>query len=294
MPVMPFRQRLELAWERTGTTLCAGVEPRIEAIPACFGRGPGAVRAWGRALIAAAGPHAAALKFQIAHFAAIGAEPDLEGLLADARSAFPDRLLILDAKRSDIGSTAEYYAREAFERYGADAVTVNPYLGSDAVEPFLRWPDRGTLVLCHTSNPGAGEFQGTPPEGGTPLYERVALAARRWNGAGNVMLVVGATHPQALRRVRALAPELALLVPGVGAQGGDPGTVLAAGADASGRGLLVNVSRGLLPHFDGTGVTEADYRARVAEGCRRYADALAFPAPSSAPRPESRPSPAQR
>ena len=248
---MGFRERLEAAWSNTGTVLCAGVEPRAETTPDCFGQGLDGMRHWGRALIDSAGPHVAAFKFQIAHFAAAAAEPVLQELIRYARERHPDRILILDAKRSDIGSTADYYAREAFERYDADAVTVNPYLGSDGILPFTAWTDRGTIVLCHTSNSGAAEFQGTPPEGGVPLFERVARAARRWNEAGNVMLVVGATHLHALRRVRLLAPDVPFLVPGVGAQGGDPAAVMAAAADASGRGLLVNVSRALQPQAAG-------------------------------------------
>jgi orotidine-5'-phosphate decarboxylase len=273
---MGFRERLEAAWSNSGTALCAGVEPRLDTTPVCFGAGLQGLRQWGRAFIDSAGPHVAAFKFQIAHFAAASAEAVLEDLIRYARDRQPDRILVLDAKRSDIGSTAEFYAREAFERFDADAVTVNPYLGSDGILPFTAWTDRGTIVLCHTSNPGAAEFQGTPPEGGVPLFERVARAARRWNSAGNVMLVVGATHLHALRRVRLLAPDVPLLVPGVGAQGGDPAAVMAAGADAAGRGLLVNVSRALQPRSEGppSRLGETEWRAAITENAVRYAAVL--------------------
>jgi orotidine-5'-phosphate decarboxylase len=162
--------------------------------------------------------------------------------------------VILDAKRGDIGSTAEQYAREAFERYGADAVTVNPYMGGDTLAPFLKYTDRGVIVLCRTSNPGAAEFQDLDV-GGQPLYERVAeRAARDWNAAGNCLLVVGATWPQQLARVRALVGDMPLLVPGVGAQGGDVEQLVRAGRTAAGTGLLINSSRAIL--YAGSG---ADY-----------------------------------
>ena len=164
--------------------------------------------------------------------------------------------MILDAKRGDIGDTAALYAREAFERYDADAVTVNPYLGTDSLEPFLAYEDRATIVLCRTSNVGGGEFQAEPSE--APLYLRVArCAAEDWSQRGNVMLVAGATHPAELAEIRRAAPTIPLLVPGVGAQGGDPLAVLAAGLDASGRGVLVNSSRAILYASSGNDFAEA-------------------------------------
>ncbi|MBV8146436.1 MAG: orotidine-5'-phosphate decarboxylase, partial [Gammaproteobacteria bacterium] len=150
------------------------------------------------------------------------------------------------AKRGDIGNTAERYAIEAFERYGADAVTVNPYLGGDSLEPFLRHADRGVLILCRTSNPGAVDLQDLPV-GGRPLYQVVAeLAARRWNSRGNCLLVVGATYPRELAEVRALVGDMPLLVPGVGAQGGDVAQVVANGCTRAGTGLIISSSRAIL------------------------------------------------
>jgi orotidine-5'-phosphate decarboxylase len=154
--------------------------------------------------------------------------------------------VILDAKRGDIGHTAERYAIEAFERYGADAVTVNPYLGGDSLEPFLRHTERGVLILCRTSNPGAGDLQDLRVEG-RPLYQVVAeLAARRWNVHGNCLLIIGATYPRELAEVRALVGDMPLLVPGVGAQGGDVEPVVASGCTRSGTGLIVSSSRAIL------------------------------------------------
>ena len=165
--------------------------------------------------------------------------------------------LILDAKRGDIGDTAALYAREAFERYGAHAVTVNPYLGTDSLEPFLSHAGRGVIVLCRTSNAGSGEFQSGLIEG-APLYERVARTATDvWSRRGEVALVVGATYPDELARVRSIVGDMALLVPGIGAQGGDVAAVVRAGRDSSGYGLIVNSSRAVLYADSGTGFATA-------------------------------------
>ena len=156
--------------------------------------------------------------------------------------------MILDSKRGDVGNTAERYANEAFERYGADAVTVNPYLGGDSLEPFLKYAERGVIVLCRTSNPGARDLQDlTIDAAGRRLYHVVAdLAARRWNTRGNCLLVVGATYPQELAEVRRIVGEMPLLVPGVGAQGGDVAAVVRSGQTAAGTGLIISSSRGIL------------------------------------------------
>jgi len=154
--------------------------------------------------------------------------------------------VILDGKRGDVGHTAERYAAEAFGRYAADAVTVNPYLGSDALEPFLRHADRGVIVLCRTSNPGAGDLQDLEV-GGRRLYQVVAgLAARRWNSRGNCLLVVGATYPRELAEVRAIVGDMPLLVPGVGAQGGEVAAVVSNGQSRNGTGLIISASRAIL------------------------------------------------
>lgn len=185
-----------------------------------------------------------AFKPQIAYFAAVGAEAQLETVCEHIRSQHPDVPIILDAKRGDIGDTAALYAREAFDRYGAHAVTVNPYLGTDSIEPFL---SRGAvIVLCRTSNAGSGEFQSQRIDG-VPLYQRVArTAADSWSTMGDVSLVVGATYPEELREVRDIVGDMPLLVPGVGAQGGDPEVVVRNGARSDGNGLIVNSSRAIL------------------------------------------------
>jgi len=182
--------------------------------------------------------------------------------------------VILDAKRGDIGSTAEAYARAAFEYLGAHAITLSPYLGADALEPFLRDPERGCFVLCKTSNPGSADLQNLSLADGRPLYMEVARRAQaEWNGRRNVGLVVGATHPAELAAVRELCPDMPLLVPGVGAQGGDLAAAVRAGADARGGGMLINVSRSMMYASSGADFAEAA-RAEVA---RLRAQALDAP-----------------
>jgi orotidine-5'-phosphate decarboxylase len=175
----------------------------------------------------------------------------LRRLVAYIHAAHPGVPVILDSKRGDIGSTARNYASEAFDRYGSDAVTVNPYLGRDSAQPFLDRADKGVVVLCRTSNPGSGEFQDLPlagADGATrPLYQHVAQrVANEWNANGNCLLVVGATWPKELAEVRALTGDLPFLVPGVGAQGGDVEAVLRHGATRDGTGLVISSSRAIL------------------------------------------------
>lgn len=258
---MRFLDRLDRAWSAHDSLLCVGLDPDPARFPPVLDGRTDALTAFGCAIVDATADLVCAFKPQIAYYAAVGAEDQLAATIAHVRRVAPHALVILDAKRGDIGPTAALYAREAFERYGVDAVTVNPYLGSDAIEPFLAWEERGTVVLCRTSNPGGGEFQDRPED--DPLYLRVARrAADCWNGAGNVMLVAGGTRPAELARIRALAPELPLLVPGVGAQGGDVEAVVRAGLDGRGRGLVVNSSRAILyagsgPDFAGAARAEA-------------------------------------
>ena len=251
-----FAARLAAAHDHSDSLLCVGLDPDPKRFPSGFSRDGDGVKAFNRLIIDATAEHVCAFKPQIAYFAALGAEAALEDCIATIRDRAPHALVILDAKRGDIGDTAALYAREAFERYDADAVTVNPYLGTDSLEPFLAYEDRATIVLCRTSNVGGGEFQAEPSE--APLYLRVArCAAEDWSQRGNVMLVAGATHPVELAEIRRAAPTIPLLVPGVGAQGGDPLAVLAAGLDASGRGVLVNSSRAILYASSGNDFAEA-------------------------------------
>ena len=242
----PFRSLLARAWEKNDSLVCVGLDPEIERFPAHIRAEASPIFQFNRAIIDATADLVCAYKPQFAHYAAYEAEDQLERTIEYIHRVHPGVPVILDAKRGDIGHTAERYAIEAFERYGADAVTVNPYLGGDSLEPFLRRAERGILVLCRTSNPGAGDLQDLSV-GGRPLYQVVAeLAARRWNSRGNCLLVVGATYPRELAEVRALVGDMPLLVPGVGAQGGDVEPVVANGCTRSGTGLIISSSRAIL------------------------------------------------
>jgi len=244
--MIPFTQQLERAWRENDSLVCVGLDPEIERFPPRIRAEASPIFQFNRAVIDATADLVCAYKPQFAHYAAYEAEDQLERTIEYIHRVHPGIPVILDAKRGDIGHTAERYAIEAFERYGADAVTVNPYLGGDSLEPFLRHTERGVLVLCRTSNPGAGDLQDLRVEG-RPLYQVVAeLAARRWNVHGNCLLVIGATYPRELAEVRALVGDMPLLVPGVGAQGGDVEQVVASGCTRSGTGLIVSSSRAIL------------------------------------------------
>ncbi len=253
-----YLERLGARSKATATVLCLGLDPDPEALPAGFGRDLTGLERFAALLLEAAGPYAAAVKPNLAFFEAYGSAglAALERLRAGLPSDLP---VIADAKRGDIGSTAARQAAALFDSLGADAVTVNPYLGSEAIAPLLDRLDRFAYLLCRTSNPGAGELQdlevaADPATGGPSerLHERVARLATGWGPGGTVGLVVGATAPAELARIRALAPGLPFLVPGVGAQGGavdpvldhGPASVAPGGAHPGG-GLLVNVSRGI-------------------------------------------------
>lgn len=245
---MQFIDRCEAAWAENESLLCVGLDPEPKQFPKPLQASPTleAVEAFCLEIATATAPYCCAFKPQIAHFAALGGEAVLERICKSIRSAFPQHLLILDAKRGDIGSTAQHYATEAFDRYAADAVTVNPYMGSDSLAPYLAHAEKGIFVLCRTSNPGGDELQMQTLSSGQRVFEHVArLAAEQWNQHGQVGLVVGATYPDEVGIVRQLAPELPLLVPGVGAQGGDLVRTVAQAATASG-GLLLNSSRAIL------------------------------------------------
>ncbi len=279
-----FFTRLEArAWER-GTLLCVGLDPHPEDLPAPTAE---AARDFALRLIEATAPYALAFKPNAAFYEIYGPAgwQALAEVIAAARATGAP--VILDAKRGDIASTARAYARAAFEGLGADALTVNPYLGYDAVAPFVADPARGVFLLCKTSNPGSADLQDVPvAEGGAavPLYLRVARLAQQWNERGNLGLVVGATHPQALRRVREAAPELWFLAPGVGAQGGDLEAALAAGLRADGLGMLVAVSRGI-----SRAANPATAAQQLAEATVRAMRALtsSLTSPPSAPPPLS-------
>jgi orotidine-5'-phosphate decarboxylase len=239
-----FTQRLAGAWQAHDSMLCVGLDPDLRRLPAAVLREADPIFTFLREIVDASAPFCAAFKPQIAYFAAVGAERSLERLMTYIATHHPAHLRLLDAKRGDIGDTAAMYAREAFVRYVADAVTVSPYLGPEGVAPFVADPARGCFLLCRTSNPDSDVMQ---LHGSPPLYQRVAtLAAGEWNGNGNLGLVAGATQPAALADIRRLASDLPLLVPGVGAQGGDVEAAVRAGRDSQGRGMLINSSRAIL------------------------------------------------
>lgn len=248
---MGFMQALRQRWSAADSLVCVGLDPEPSKFPARFAGDTDAVFHFCRDIVDATAPHACAFKPQIAHFAALGAEDALQRLVAHIHAAHPGVPVILDAKRGDIGSTAQHYATEAFDRYAADAVTANPYLGRDSVQPFLDRADRGVVILCRTSNPGARDLQDLAVADGSggsrPLYQHVAeTIARDWNGHGNCALVVGATWPEQLREVRAIVGDMPFLVPGVGAQGGDVEAVVRNARTADGTGLMVSSSRAIL------------------------------------------------
>lgn len=267
---MNFMQVLKQRWHDADSLVCVGLDPEPAKFPARFRDDPDAVFNFCRAIVDATAPYACCFKPQIAHFAALGAESSLERLIAHIHAAHPGVPAILDAKRGDIGSTARHYAAEAFDRYGADAVTANPYLGRDSLQPFLDRADKGVVILCRTSNAGAGDLQDlvvADDRGARPLYQQVAATvAREWNGNGNCALVVGATWPEQLRQVRAIVGDLPLLVPGVGAQGGDVEAVMTNARSADGSGLMVSSSRAIL--YASSGDDYAEAAALAARGLR--------------------------
>ncbi|MCC5805190.1 MAG: orotidine-5'-phosphate decarboxylase [Opitutales bacterium] len=267
---MTYRERLQTAWTSSGSLLCVGLDPDAARLPEPLHAAEQPFFAFGKAIADAAAPYCAAFKPQFAHFAGQGRTDELRALCRYIREAHPDRLLILDAKRGDIGSTAAFYAREAFEVHAADAVTVNPYMGGDTLDPFTCDPAHGVFVLCKTSNPGSDEFQNLRIDGGRRLFEEVARrAATDWNAHGNAGLVVGATYPAEIEGVRALAPDLPLLVPGIGTQGGNLEATLRAGLDARGSGMLINASRSIIHAGSGS-----DFAHRAADAARALNDQI--------------------
>ncbi|MDR2188597.1 MAG: orotidine-5'-phosphate decarboxylase [Azonexus sp.] len=246
---MTFTRMLAAASQKHDSLLCVGLDPDPTKFPARFQGRAEAIYEFCAIIVDATAHLVAAFKPQIAYFAAQRAEAELERLIAYIHEEYPDIPVILDATRGDIGSTAEQYAKEAFARYRADAVTVNPYMGRDSVEPYLAWADKGVILLCRTSNPGGSDLQfldvGGPGDQ-ERLYERVARLAVEWNGGGQIGLVVGATFPAEIARVRAIVGDMPLLVPGIGAQGGDVEATVKAGRAVAAGSLLINSSRAIL------------------------------------------------
>jgi orotidine-5'-phosphate decarboxylase len=237
--VMKFIDKLVDSSRRNNSLLCIGLDPDPQQMPAM------SLLQFTRAIIEATSDLVCAYKPNFAFFEAQG----IDGMhaLVDTIKSIPSHIpVIADAKRGDIGNTARAYAIAVFERLGCDAVTVSPYLGFDSVQPFLEYEDRGVFILCRTSNRGAADFQDISDSGGRPLFEAVALKASEWNSKNNIGLVVGATYPQELQRIRKLCPNMMLLIPGVGTQGGDLELAVKYGVDTAGEKAIINVSRQVL------------------------------------------------
>jgi len=266
---MKFTDQLARAAAANDSLLCVGLDPEPAKFPAGWAGDASKIFDFCAAIVDATRDLVIAFKPQIAYFAAQRAEAQLERLIEHIRAAAPQVPVILDAKRGDVGSTAEQYAREAFERYRADAVTLSPFMGFDSIAPYLAYPDKGAILLCRTSNAGGGDLQeqrlvGADGQPGELLYERVArLAAGPWNTSGELGLVVGATYPAQIERVREIAPRLPLLIPGVGAQGGDAEATVRAGA-RGGAPIIVNSSRAVLYASAGTDFAAAARRVALA------------------------------
>ena len=243
---MNFIDKLSAAWTTNDSLLCVGLDPDLARMPPHLHSQADGIVTFCKAIIDATAGLACAFKPQIAYFAALGAEPQLEKICDYLRQHYPHIPLILDAQRGDIGATAHQYAREAYDRYGADAVTLSPYMGFDSVEPYLEWSDRGQIILCRTSNAGGSDLQALNVDG-KPLYQHVAaMVAGKWNRNSQCALVVGATFPQELAQVRAIVGDMPLLVPGIGAQGGDIEATVAAGKSGAGAGMMISSSRVIL------------------------------------------------
>jgi orotidine-5'-phosphate decarboxylase len=242
---MSVYQKLSDAWRTQDSLLCVGLDPDMARIPPHLQDQPQPYFEFCRGIIDATAPHVCAFKPQAAHFAAVGRENELAAVIDYIHKSYPQILVLLDAKRGDIGSTATFYAQEAYERFGADAVTLSPYLGYESVAPYLDYADKGIVVLCRTSNADSDWLQNDPRDE-EPVYQRVARRAVEWNTQQQCMLVTGATYPRELANIRQIVGDMPLLVPGIGAQGGDLAAVIAHGLDHNKTGLLISSSRNIL------------------------------------------------
>ena len=262
---MLFIEKLKHAWQQSNSLLCVGLDPDLEKLPQSLVNVEEPIFEFNRQIIDHTAAHCCCFKPQIAYYAAYGAEAQLEKTIRYIKQNYPDHVVILDAKRGDIGATATMYAREAFSRYQADAVTVNPYMGGDTLQPFLDYEDKGVVVLCRTSNAGSAEFQALDCEG-MVLAHQVARRALEWNKNKNIILVVGATYPAEMGRIREIVGDIPLLVPGVGAQGGALAAVLEKGLDKEGQGLMINSSRGII--YAGSGPDFAEMAGKMARNLK--------------------------
>lgn len=262
---MNFIKSIESSWQENDSLVCVGLDPDISKIPANLCNKETPLFEFNKAIVDATADVVCAFKPQIAYYSASQAERDLELTIDYIHQNHPGIPVILDAKRGDIGSTAEKYAQEVFDRYNADAVTVNPYMGADTLQPFLNRADKGVFILCRTSNPGARDIQDLDSHG-KKLYQIVASkAVTEWNYNSNVLLIVGATYPQELHEIRAIAGDMPFLVPGIGAQGGNVERAVASGKTRNGTGMIINSSRTII---------YASNRGDFAEAARSAAIAL--------------------
>jgi orotidine-5'-phosphate decarboxylase len=260
---------LDRAISRNNSLLCVGLDPDLKRIPDHFLKETYPLFSFNREIIDATAAEVCAFKPQVAYYSACGRERDLELTVEYIKTAYPHIPVILDAKRGDIGSTAEKYAEEVFSRYGVDAVTVNPYMGFDTIEPYLEWSGKGVIILCKTSNPGSGFIQDLQVAG-QPIFELVARqAAQLWPENNNIMLVVGATYPAQLKKVREIVGEMTFLVPGVGHQGADVEQVVQNGLNSSGKGLIISSSRAIM--YAGIG---SSFQQAAANEARRIKDEI--------------------
>ncbi len=251
-------EQLKAAWAKNQSLVCVGLDPDLKKMPDCVKQEKYPIFAFNKAIIDATKDYVCCYKPQAAMYAGMNADEELGMTIDYIHEAAPGISVILDAKRADIGNTTAMYAKEAFERYKADAVTVNPYMGMDALKPFLDCADKGVIVLCRTSNGGAKEVQELKLESGELLYQHIArLISHDWNYNGNTMLVAGATFPEELGQIRKIVGDTPLLVPGIGAQGGDLEGVLRNGLTADKTGLVINSSRGIIYASAGCDFAEA-------------------------------------
>ena len=261
---MSFFSDMNAAAVRKNSLVCVGLDPDFKKLPECVKSMAKPFFEFNKAIVDATKDLVSCYKPQAAYYAGCGREDELLETITYIHENAPGVPVILDVKRGDIGSTAEQYAKEAFERYQADAVTVNPYMGYDTLKPFLDYTEKGVIILCRTSNPNSGDLQSLVCDG-MPVYEHVARLVRdKWNAAGNAAIVVGATYPEELERLRKLCPELPFLVPGVGAQGGDVEKVVRYGCTSDGLGLMINSSRGIIFAGKDENFAEASRNAAIA------------------------------
>lgn len=242
---MKFNEMLQTCWDKNNSLLCVGLDPDIKRFPAKFSAAKQPIYEFCKEIVDATADLVCAYKPQIAYFSSCSAEEELIGIIEYIHNRYPGIPVILDAKRGDIGSTAMHYARESFERFKADCVTLSPYMGKDSIDPYLQYADKGEFILCRTSNKGGDDFQ-MLDVGGEPLYIKVAKKIDQWNVHKQMGLVIGATYPAELEAVRAIAPDLTFLVPGIGAQGGDINAAVKAGMNDDKTGLVINSSRAIL------------------------------------------------